>query len=196
MFKVGITGGIGSGKTIVCRIFSSLDVPVYNADDAAKNIMQHDENIKQELKTLLGNVYDEEGQLNRKKVADIIFKNPTLLAAINNIVHPAVVAHAIEWEQQLNTPYFIRESAILFESGTNKNLDKIILVDAPEAIRIERVLQRDNRSREEIQSIINQQWSTDKKKELADYIIVNDNQQALLPQIVHLHQLFLALANT
>ena len=195
MLRVGITGGIGSGKSVVCRIFNSLGIPVYNADDAAKNIMQQDENVKQELKTLLGNIYDDDGTLNRKKVAAHIFNNNQLLAAINSIVHPAVVADSVQWEQKVTTHYFIRESAILFESGTNNRLDKIILVEAPEELRIQRIIQRDQRTREQIQLIINQQWSTEKKKKLSDYTIINDDHHALFPQVLNLHQIFTALAN-
>ncbi len=195
MLKIGITGGIGSGKTVVCRIFSSLGIPVYNADDAAKNIMQTDANVKQELQTVLGNVYDAEGKLDRKKVAERIFNNNELLATINSIVHPAVIADYINWEQQVETAYCIRESAILFESGTNKGLDKIILVTAPEELRIQRIMHRDKRTREQVELIIKQQWSEEKKKSLSDYVIINDDVQALLPQVVDLHQLFMTLAN-
>ncbi len=195
MLRVGITGGIGSGKSIVCRIFSSLGIPVYNADDAAKKIMQHDESVKQKLKLVLGNVYDDAGNLERKKIANLIFHNRELLTAINNIVHPAVIADSIDWEQTVTTNYFIRESAILFESGTYKNLDKIILVDAPDNLRIERTMKRDNRTMEEVLSIINQQWSAEKKKTLADYVIINDDKHALLPQVLNLHQQFITIEN-
>ncbi len=194
MLKVGITGGIGSGKSVVCRIFKLLGIPVYNADEAAKKLMQNDQSVKQQLTLALGNVYDSQGQLDRKKVAELIFHNHELLNAVNNIVHPAVIADYVEWEQQIKTPYCIRESAILFESGTNKDLDKIILVDAPEELRIERIMQRDHRTREEINLILQKQWSADKKKELSDYVIINDGQQALLPQVLNLHQHFMNVA--
>ena len=194
MLTVGITGGIGSGKSVVCRIFKSLGIAVYDADETAKRIMQNNESVKQQLKVALGNVYDDNGQLNRKKVADLIFQNNDLLTTVNNIVHPMVIADSAQWEQQVISPYSIRESAILFESGTNKGMDKIILVDAPEELRIERIAQRDQRTAEEIRLIINKQWSSDKKKELSDYIIINDDKHALLPQVLNLHQLFLSLA--
>lgn len=193
MLKAGITGGIGSGKSVVCRIFNSLGIPVYNADEAAKKLMQYDESVKQQLKIVLGDVYDESGELNRKRVAELIFQNRSLLIAINNIVHPAVIADYAEWEQQVQAPYCIREAAILFESGSNKGLDKIILVDAPEEIRVQRIMQRDHRTREEIEAIMKQQWSSEKKKELSDYVIMNDEKQALLPQVLNLHQLFMSI---
>lgn len=191
MLKVGITGGIGSGKTTVCRVFQSLGVPVYNADDAAKTLMATDENVKSRLITVLGNVYEIDGNLNRKRIAELVFNDPQLLEAINNIVHPAVIADYAEWEStHFHSVYCIRESAILFESGTHKGLDKIILVSAPERLRLQRIIARDQRTEEQIKSIMRQQWSDDEKHKLSDHVIVNDDVLAVLPQVLNLHQLF------
>jgi len=191
MLSIGITGGMGSGKTLVCQIFSRLNIPIYNSDNHAKRLMEENESLKNEIKNLLGNEsYNEKGKINRRYIAQKVFNNLTLLSGLNAIVHPAVKRDANLWRNNLpeTLPYFIRESAILFETGIYKELDFNILVSAPEEIRIERVRERDGLTHDEIKSRINQQWPESKKQTLADFIITNDNKTLLIPQILSIHQ--------
>jgi dephospho-CoA kinase len=190
MIRVGVTGGIGSGKSIVCRIFSLLGAPVYNADDAAKRLMNNDPQIKNALTDSIGNIYNPDGTLNRKKLAGKIFENEVIRKKVNEIVHPAVISDYRSWEAMQQYPYVVKESAILFESGTNAGLDVILTVTAPEDLRIKRVSGRDERSEKEIKSIISTQMSDEERLAGSDYNIVNDGITALLPQIWTLHSKF------
>lgn len=188
MIRAGITGGIGSGKTIVCSIFNKLGIPIYNADDAAKKLMQQNDSLKNKLISTFGNSIYKEGLLNKKWLSEIVFNDPMQLDKLNKIVHPAVIADFQEWEsEQKNVSYTIREAAILFESGTAVGLDHVILVDAPTEIRIKRIQKRDMRSIDEINNIMNNQWSSEKKRALADSVIENDDQHLLIPQILFIH---------
>ena len=187
MKRIGVTGGIGSGKSIVCKIFSLLGVPVYNADDAARRLMNSDTAIHEALKKLFGSSIIINGVPDRVKIASSVFENDELLNKLNNIVHPAVFADYELWEQQQNTSYTIREAAILFESGLYLKLDHTILVDAPEAMRIERVKQRDGRSAEAVKNIIQRQWTSEKKKLHAWRVINNDETELVIPQVLQIH---------
>ena len=191
MFVVALTGGIGSGKTIICKLFASCGAPVYDADEAAKRLMHDDLVLKDKLVALFGDVYDEQGNLKREILSGLVFNNPELLNKLNQIVHPAVMEDYMQWQNKQQFPYVMKESAILFESKTNVGLDYVIMVEAPEMMRIKRIMERDQRAESQIKAIINRQMPTEEKKELADFIIINDDIQPLLPQVWQLHEKFL-----
>jgi dephospho-CoA kinase len=182
MIKVGITGGIGSGKSIICRLFEMQGIPVYNADEEAKKLM-YEEEVKNELTNVFGNIYNSSGELERQLLAEKVFNNPEELKKLNNIVHPHVIRHYQKWEASQSASFLLRESAILFESGTNRGLDKVITVTAPVAIRIQRAVLRDNRSEEQVKAIISRQLSDEEKISKSDYVIVNDDKTAVIPQV-------------
>lgn len=194
MLSIGLTGGIGSGKTTVAGIFEVLGIPVYYADDAAKRLMAEDENLKAAIENNFSKEAYKNGKLDRKYISDIVFNNPDKLALLNSIVHPATIKDAHEWIQKQNSPYIIKEAALLFESGANKKLDYVIGVKAPLDLRISRTMKRDNLSREEILSRMNKQMNEEAKLALCDYIIVNDEQQLVIPQVLQLHEKFLQLS--
>jgi dephospho-CoA kinase len=187
MLKVGITGGIGSGKTTVCQIFSQLGIPIFNADQAVKDLYANHSGLKIQLQSAFGSeVYTPNNQINIPFLKGL-FKSPEKTEKLNKIVHPLVFQAFYDWANQQNAPYVVKEAAILFESGADKTVDSTIGVIAPEEIRIQRVKQRDNRSLEEIQSIINKQLSNDELREKCDYIIENDGSQSLIIQVRELH---------
>lgn len=189
MLKIGITGGIGSGKTTVCKIFETLDIPIYYADDRAKALMVESDVIREQLKKEFGAAaYLENGALNRAHIANIAFSDPKKLAYLNAVVHPAVAEDAATWQAAQTSPYTIKEAALLFESGSYRALDAIITVYAPKSIRIERVMQRDNTSRAAVLSRLNKQMPDMDKLNLADYIITNNGYQPLIPQVLAIHQ--------
>ena len=194
MLKVGITGGIGSGKSIVSRVFEVLGIPVYYADDAAKRLMNSDHQLIQQLVLHFGpDVYDD-GILNRKYLAAQVFGNAEKLELLNSIVHPATIADAERWMQEQTTPYAIKEAALIFESGAQEHLDIVIGVYAPEPLRIQRVMHRDHVTREEVKARISKQIDESMKMRLCDYVITNDDQQLVLPQVEHLHKVLLEKA--
>lgn len=187
--KVGITGGIGSGKSFVAKIFKSMGVPFYDADKEAKLIMTKSQKVRDGLIQAFGKeVYFENGELNRKWLSAQVFDNPERLELLNSIVHPVVIQDAVDWGNRQIAPYSLKEAALLFESLSYKTLDFTILVIAPEDVRIERVMQRDNVTKEEVINRINKQMSDEEKLKLADFVIFNDGKKALLPQIYKLHQ--------
>ena len=190
MLKIGITGGIGSGKTTVCQIFATLGIPIYYADVRAKEIMVTDADVIHQIKKLFGSdAYDENGQLNRKQIADKAFHDKNLLQQLNAIVHPAVFKDTLEWYQTHNNKaYTLYEAAILFESGSYKLLDKIITVFAPIEDRIARTIKRDKISRNEVLERIDKQLSEDEKMKRADFVIYNDHSQPLIEQVLTIHQ--------
>ena len=193
--QVGITGGIGSGKSIVCRVFQCLDVPIYDADSRAKNLMTTDgilvEQITKEFGTLS---YHPDGSLNREYLSKTAFNNPERLKTLNGLVHPRV---ALDYKQWVNSfgekPYVIREAALLFEAGVYSSMGTIIVVQAPESLRIKRVKTRDpHRTEEEIKAIIKNQWPEEEKMKRADEIIYNDDKHMIIPQVLALHQKFIS----
>lgn len=187
MKTIGLTGGIGSGKTTVARMFEEYGIPIYIADTEAKNLMHTSCEIRSELQQLLGeNVYVDE-QLDRKFMADKIFNDKHLLEKVNNIIHPRVEAHFQEWKKKQNAPYCIKEVAILFENGSYKRCDKTILVVADEEERIARVMKRDGVKREKVLERMKNQWSDAKKIPLADYIINNQSLNAIKKEVKNLH---------
>jgi len=199
MLRIGITGGIGSGKTTVAKIFEVLGVPVYYSDDAAKRLMNEDEVLQQKLIAHFGAKIFENKQLNRAKLASIVFNDPEKLALLNSIVHPVTITDAEKWMKQFakagakKTAYAIKEAALIFESGAQKKLDYVIGVNSPYKLRLQRAMQRDNLSKEEVESRIEKQMDETKKMNLCNFIITNDEDQLLIPQVVELHKKLMGL---
>ena len=193
MQKIGITGSIGSGKSIVCKIFEQLGVPIYNADERAKLLMISNAEIIEKVKLLFGHEsYSETGDLNRKHISNIAFNNKDLLTQLNQIVHPIVFKDFENWllkKEQLNINYIIKEAALMFETDSYKKLDKFIVVTAPMELRISRTMQRDSILKEQVLSRMNNQLSQEEKLAKADYEIINDEQTSLIEQVFSLHQL-------
>jgi dephospho-CoA kinase len=192
MLKIGLTGGIGSGKTVVANIFRQLGVPVYEADAEARMLTESNAEIKSEIKKHFGSeVFLKDGSLDRSKMASLVFSDNEKLLQLNAIVHPFVKKHFTDWLQQHHTSnYIIKEAAILFESGSDKGLDKVIAVTAPEDIRIQRVIERDNISQERVKGVIKNQMSEEERTKRSDYIIINNDQVLIIPQVLKLHRLF------
>jgi len=190
--RVGITGGIGSGKTTVCRLFGALGIPLYDADAWAKWLIEHDPQVRAEVIALLGpEAYLPNGTYHRAYVAQRVFADADLLAALNAIVHPAVERHSRSWHEQqaaLGCPYTLKEAALLAESGSYRWLDALIVVTAPEALRIHRVMQRDGVSEDAVRARMRYQMPEAEKVALADFVIVNDGQHALIPQVWRTHR--------
>ena len=197
MLKVGITGGIGSGKTTVCKVFELLGIPVFYADDVAKSIMQTDPVLKTALLDTFGeNSYTKDGMLNRAYISSIVFNDKQELEKLNSLVHPAVLRAFDNWVlNQHESPYVIKEAALLYESGGFKRCNKSILVIAPTLIKMNRVKLRDGVSEEDIQLRMNRQFSDEIKIKYADHILNNDEKQLLIPQIIQLHQQFLLIGS-
>jgi dephospho-CoA kinase len=186
---VGLTGGIGSGKTVVAKIFECLGVPVYYADNEAKRLMNEDPGLRSEIIGLFGEKAYSSTELNRKHISSIVFNDPGKLARLNALVHPVTIRDAEEWRKKQTTPYIIKEAALLFESGASKALDKVIGVSAPLELRIRRVMNRDLVTRDEVLKRIGSQMDEKEKMGLCDYVIVNDEVQFLVPQVLKFHQL-------
>lgn len=189
---IGLTGGIGSGKSLIAKIFSSLGVPVYDADSRAKKLMTTDSVLVAAIQKEFGkDAYDQNGVLNRKFLAGEVFNNPEKLKVLNQLVHPRVQVDTEKWvNENSNQPYLIKEAALLFESGSSQTLDKIIVVTAPVAVRIKRVMQRDGRSQKEVENIIRNQMTEEEKMARADFIIRNDESELVTPQVLKLHERF------
>ncbi|MFC2104549.1 dephospho-CoA kinase [Bacteroidota bacterium] len=195
MIKVGLTGGIGSGKTLVSEIFKRLGIPVFNADDKAKIILNTHEEVIQQVKLNFGEIYNEKG-VDRAKLAAIIFNDQNALKKINEIIHPKVREYFHNWvDQQQNSKYLIEEAAILFESNAYKELDITINVHADELVRINRVVERDNTSTEAVRSRMQNQFSDEERIKLADYTIYNNGNKMLLPQVLEIHNIILNRKN-
>jgi len=189
MIKVGVTGGIGSGKSLVCQVFSKLGVPVYTADDAAKALMDSDPGIRNGLIGIFGESIYTGGKLDRSKLAGLIFDDSDLLAGVNRVVHPRVAHHFYKWWSSFtHIPFVIHESAILFESDAYKGFDRIILVTAPEEMRIQRVLDRSGMTREKILRIIKNQFPEEEKIVRSHFVLKNDGTTLLLPHILSIYK--------
>jgi dephospho-CoA kinase len=183
MIRIGITGGIGAGKSTVARIFQTMGFPVYFSDQEAKKIIDSDAGIKEELTALLGPATYLEGKLNRKYVADKLFIDNDLREHVNAIIHPIVRLNFDNWVKLQRTEFVFNEAAILFETGAYKSFDATILVVAPTNMKLDRVMHRDGFSKEEVWSRINNQWPDDKKIPLANYCIYNDEEHPVLRQV-------------
>jgi dephospho-CoA kinase len=196
MYKVGITGGIGTGKSTVCRIFSALGIPCYDADSRAKWLTENHNGIRNELIKRFGQEVFAGGVLNRKFLAAEAFKDATQTDFLNSIIHPAVREDFVEWTAtQQGVHYVLKEAALLYEAGSYKDLDCMVVVTAPIELRIKRVLGRDkHRTEKQVLDIINRQWPDEKKIALADYVIANDEQHLLVPQVIALHEQFIKAA--
>lgn len=194
MLKIGITGGIGSGKTTICKVFGTLGIPVFYADTVAKEMMVSDEILVDGVKNAFGTEsYTDQGLLNNKYIAAIVFNNADQLAKLNALVHPAVFRAFDKWVEQVpgKVPYILKEAALLFESGSYKMCDQNILVIAPKKIRLQRVMQRDGLTEEQVSARMNKQMSDEEKSKFADHIIYNNETDPLIIQVTRLHQLFL-----
>jgi len=194
MLKIGLTGGIGSGKSTVAKVFEVLGIPVYYADDAAKKLMNEDAALKQKIKLQFGeSVYANE-HLNKKALADIVFNDPEKLALLNALVHPATLKDVESWIQSQSSPYIIKEAALIFESGAHQNLDYVIGITAPAPLRIQRTMQRDGITREAVVARMDKQMDDTIKMKLCDFVLTNDEQEMLLPQVLALHEKLLLLS--
>lgn len=189
MLKIGLTGGIGSGKTTVAKVLEVLGVPVYYADEAAKELMYKNELLKQQLIFNFGEAtYLDDGQLNRKHLSSIVFADKEKLELLNSLVHPVTIADAREWFNRQTGPYVIKEAALLFESGTADGLDYVIGVTAPATLRIKRVMDRGNVTADDVKRRMNNQLDDSIKMKLCDFVLQNNEQQLLLPQVMQLHE--------
>lgn len=189
--KVGITGGIGSGKSIICKIFGILGIPVFDADTAARQLMTSNDQLVAAIKSEFGSeAYHGDGTLNRGFLAASVFGDERRLKKLNSLVHPIVIQAGEEWASRQDAPYTIKEAALLFESGSFKLNHYTVLVTAPTDIRINRVVERDGVKREQVAARMEQQWPDEKKEQLADFIIVNDGVQAIIPQVLKLDRFF------
>lgn len=195
VIKVGLTGGIGSGKTTVAKVFELLGVPVYYADAASKGLYTSDAELMENVKKHFGEAVYSGNTLNKNVLAALVFKDPQKLDLLNSLVHPPTIRHAEAWMSQQTAPYIIKEAALLFESGSVSGLDYVIGVYTPKHLRLKRVMDRDGLSREEVINRMNRQIDETIKMRLCDFVIQNNEQELILPQVLELHQHFLTLAN-
>lgn len=196
MLRVGLTGGIGSGKSTVAKIFEVLGVPVYYADDAAKRIMNTDEELKKSIIQYFGEESYIRDQLNRPYIASIVFNNKEKLDLLNHLTHPATIRDANRWMQQQTFSYTIKEAALIFESGSSEHLDYVIGVQAPTPLRIKRTMDRDHASREEVLKRMSRQIDEDIKMKLCDAVVINDEQQLVTTQVLKLHEQLLGMSKS
>jgi dephospho-CoA kinase len=195
MLKVGLTGGIGSGKSTVAAIFEVLGVPVYYADQAAKRLMHENAELKNKIIDQFGTEAYRDGVLNRDYLAAKVFSDPQQLALLNSFVHPLTIADAAAWMNRQRSPYTIKEAALIFESGANTSLDYVIGVSSPETLRIKRVMERDKISAEQVMARLHKQMNEADKMKKCDFLLFNDEQQLLVPQVIQLHEKLLQLSS-
>ena len=195
ILKVGITGGIGSGKSTVAKIFEILNIPVYYADSAAKRLMNEEGELKEKLIATFGKEIYLNGLLNRPYLSSIVFNDPQKLNLLNALTHPATIADADKWMQKQTAPYALKEAALIFESNAHKQLDKVIGVFAPAPLRIKRVMQRDAINETEVLIRMQKQMNEEEKMQSCDYIITNDERNLLIPQVLKIHVALQAFAN-
>ena len=189
--KVGLTGGIGSGKSIVAKIFEAIGIPVFNADTIAKKLMEDDAELKQKITHLFGADTYLDGKLNRAFLAGIVFNDKEKLTRLNNVVHPATLAAAKDWMNQQTAPYMVKEAALIFEAGAEKQLDLVIGVSAPKDMRIKRVMERDAIRKEQAEARMQNQMDDTEKMNLCDYVIINDEKHLIIPQVLRIHQIIM-----
>ena len=188
MLKIGLTGGIGSGKTTVAHIFEVLGIPVYYADDAAKFLMQNNESIKNQIIENFGAESYVYGKLNRSHIAAIVFANPEKTTIINAIVHPITIADATNWMQKQTTHYAIKEAALIFEANAQTALDYIIGVNSPLPLRIKRIMQRDNIDEAAVMARMQKQMNVEEKISQCHFVIENNEKDLLIPQVMAIHK--------
>lgn len=194
MLKIGLTGGIGSGKSMVARLFEKLGVPVYFADLAAKRLMNTSPLIKEKITAVFGREAYIDNQLNRKYIASVVFDNKEKLAKLNEIVHPATIRDSEEWMQAQQTPYAIKEAALIFESQVDQFLDYVIGVTAPVPLRIRRIMARDLISEEAVESRMQNQLDEAEKMRRCHFVLLNDESRLLMPQVLQLHEKLLQIS--
>ncbi len=195
MLKIGLTGGIGSGKSTVAKVFEVLGIPVYKADDEAKKLMATNPVLIEKIKAHFSNEAYINGQLNKAYISSQVFNNKEKLTLLNSLVHPFTIEDGKKWMSQQQTPYAIKEAALIFESGSQAEFDLIIGVYAPMALRIHRAMQRDHVDKEKINERMQNQIKEEIKMKLCDEVLINNEQVLLLPQIIALHEKLLAKAN-
>ena len=193
MLKIGLTGGIGTGKTTVAKIFEAIGIPVYYADIEAKRLMEHHPELIKSIKTIFGDEAYKDGKLNRSFIAQAAFNNKELLHKLNACVHPYTIEDGKKWMLEQTSPYAIKEAALIFESGIHGEFDKVIGVYAPHAMRIQRVMKRDGITQDQVYERMQHQIEDEIKYKLCDEIIVNDEQKMLIPQVLALHEKFISL---
>ncbi len=194
MYKVGLTGGIGAGKSTAARIFEELGIPVYYADKEAKRLMEEDEELTAGIKNLFGKEVYEDGRLNRTLLSEKVFNDPPQLALLNKLVHPVTIRDGQLWMQKQKSPYAIKEAALIFESGGHGELDRIIGVHAPKLLCIQRAMKRDRMSREKVIERMQHQMDPSIKMKLCDEVLNNDEMTLLVPQVLGLHEKLMQLA--
>ena len=195
MLKVGITGGIGSGKTTVCKIFEMLNIPIYYADDRAKWLMQHDPDLKKNITEMLGKgAYFPDGKLNRGFIGELVFNDKKLLTQLNKLVHPAVFLDGEKWFKNQKDTYAIKEAALFYETGSYSQMDQMIVVTADREERIRRVMQRDGLERKAVEVRMDKQLPEEEKIEKADFVIYNNNRELLIPKVLEVDKRLKVLA--
>jgi dephospho-CoA kinase len=194
VLKVGLTGGIGSGKSTVAQIFETIGIPVYYADNEAKRLMNENKNLKEAIIKIFGTDAYTNNQLNKKHIGTIAFSDPKKLEQLNAVVHPATKKDGEEWMRLQTTPYAIHEAALIFEAGVNERLDFVIGVSAPQELRVKRTMSRDNATYEDVMKRINRQQNEEEKIKQCDFVLINDEQQLLIPQVLALHEKLVALS--
>lgn len=194
MIRIGLTGGIGSGKSTIAKIFEVLGIPVYYADAASRRLMNEDPKLVKDIIHHFGEKSYTDGKLNRPYIASIVFNDPEKLNLLNAISHPATIEDANKWMQQQTAPYVIKEAALIFESGSAEGLDLVIGVYAPAPLRIKRTMDRDKVTQEEVKKRMERQINEELKMKLCDFVVINDEQQLVVPQVMALHQKFITSA--
>jgi len=194
MVRVGLTGGIGSGKSTVAQIFEVLAIPVYYADVAAKRLMNEDEELRSAITNIFGKQAYVNNSLDRKYISSIVFSDPSRLELLNAIVHPATKKDGEAWMQKQTSPYAIHEAALVFEAKVSDRLDHVIGVSSPLELRIKRAMERDKVSHDEVLKRMYQQLDEDVKMSKCDFVLINDEQQLLIPQVLELHEKLIALS--
>lgn len=188
MLRVGLTGGIGSGKSMVARILNVLEIPVFDSDREARELIENDPGLKQQIIDRLGDRIYPQGKLDRKTLASIVFNDEAALSDLNSMVHPAVRKKFSTWADQQRSPYVVMEAAILAETGGHAAFDRVIVVSAPEEVRIRRVMQRNGVGEEAVRARMRNQASEEQRLAIADHVVVNDDKQLVMPQVLSIHQ--------
>ena len=194
VLRVGLTGGIGSGKSTVAQIFEVLGIPVYYADIAAKRLMNEDEELRSAITNIFGKEAYSNNILDRKYLSSIVFSDPAKLTSLNSLVHPATKKDVEAWMQQQTSPYAIHEAALIFEAKVSERLDRVIGVSSPIELRIKRAMERDKVDRDEVLKRMKQQLDEDLKMSKCDIVLINDEQQLLIPQVLDVHEKLIALS--
>ena len=193
--QIGLTGGIGAGKSTVARIFEMLNIPVYYADQRARKLMEEDPQLRSDIQYLLGSqAFDDDHRLNRKWIATQVFSDHDLLTRLNYLVHPKVKRDSDRWHtNHLQQPYTLKEAALTYESGQYLTLDAVISVEAPKELRIERVMHRDRVRQSDVEARMMHQWPGYRRRQVADFIIENNAERLLIPQVIHIHRTLLLM---